>query len=516
MEQRLLKTAATGPCFQDHMGKTHTHRRALSQTDEAAPASATDGDYGIDFLAEYMPPWEAFVHPKCGFYQDCYKVRWSSPHDKIDYSDNECGADILGATWEPDECLPDDVDALRLIAKRDWLAAERTKAAAALGEKTAAKAAAEKALEETRQGDAPPSKKRRVSLDAIVCGERFTDACDPNLFHGWQATAQLSAGDLTLIRSGWPKTEDEYPPGYTVVNPPGYCWEECDCMEDWHTGTKKHEAVPDEPRREYFATRAVENFLALRSDVRQRGQVSNQHYMEATREEKQAGDGTFQFIQALYSVIADAAQMVPLAALYEADAVSRSIFSRYAYVYTVCGPQQLNGYIFGYAPAQFTVKDGPAWLTVDPKSGDFYIDQALMPQPDEKRFQLNLELKGLDREMTNIGFTIFTDLEPSGFPRIAQLTQRVVRKLDQISQTAHPTLLAVVRRLLSPIFDFDTKSALPRPIAEWANVMADVAIAARACWRGHLGVHVAIGGARQPTAQVPAPMATDIRPILKV
>merc|ERR1712176_1164206 len=34
------------------------------------------------------------------------------------------------------------------------------------------------------------------------------------------------------VRTGWPKKPEDYPPGYAVANPPGFCWEACDCMDD--------------------------------------------------------------------------------------------------------------------------------------------------------------------------------------------------------------------------------------------------------------------------------------------
>merc|ERR1712183_1078652 len=113
-------------------------------------------------------------------------------------------------------------------------------------------------------------------------------------------------------------------------------------------------------------------------------------------------------------------------------------------------------------------------------------------------------------EFTDIVFTILVDLEPIGWPKIAQLTQRVVKKVDQIT---NPTLLAVVKGLLVRAYNLETKMALQLPIGEWAQVMADVATAARACWRGHLGVHTSTGTMPQAAPNVRPPMGA-IRPLI--
>merc|ERR1740117_1411778 len=80
-----------------------------------------EGYFKIGTICQYMPPWEAFCHPKCGYYQDFYQVRWSHPYSEVDYAQCENGCvDVLGSTWEPDECLPPCLDPLRIQAKRSW------------------------------------------------------------------------------------------------------------------------------------------------------------------------------------------------------------------------------------------------------------------------------------------------------------------------------------------------------------------------------------------------------------
>merc|ERR1712187_813161 len=84
------------------------------------------GAFDVKEIVEYLPPWEAFCHEKCGFYQDFYLVKWKYPYSEVDYSKTENGCTwMIGATWEPDECLPAHLDALRYAAKKAWVMKHR-------------------------------------------------------------------------------------------------------------------------------------------------------------------------------------------------------------------------------------------------------------------------------------------------------------------------------------------------------------------------------------------------------
>lgn len=124
----LLTTAATGPKVVDVTGREWNHRRNL-QADASTPledGNDAGGLWRVREVAEYLPPWVAFCHPKCGTYQDYYLIRWAQPYSEVDYGATETGwQEGVGATWEPDECLPTHCDGLRLAAKRRWLAAQQ-------------------------------------------------------------------------------------------------------------------------------------------------------------------------------------------------------------------------------------------------------------------------------------------------------------------------------------------------------------------------------------------------------
>merc|ERR1719450_2072932 len=104
----LLSTAVTGPAYDGRDGRRWSHRRQpLGVEPPADAANLPEGLYPVDRLLEYLPPWQAYHHRKCGFYQDYYLVRWGPPFSDVDYRETECGSeDVKGATWEADECLP--------------------------------------------------------------------------------------------------------------------------------------------------------------------------------------------------------------------------------------------------------------------------------------------------------------------------------------------------------------------------------------------------------------------------
>ncbi|CAE8633463.1 unnamed protein product, partial [Polarella glacialis] len=121
LKQQLLDSAVTGPKFVTRDGTVVCHRRNSLYKD--LPTDCADlppGWYKVQSVLDYLPPWEAFAHKACGLYQEFYLVQWAESGK--DYSSTNQGSEVnIGCTWEPDECLPDDLDSLRSQAKRLWL-----------------------------------------------------------------------------------------------------------------------------------------------------------------------------------------------------------------------------------------------------------------------------------------------------------------------------------------------------------------------------------------------------------
>lgn len=77
----------------------------------------------------------------------------------------------------------------------------------------------------------------------------------------------------------------DYPKGFAVAFPPGFCWNECDCMDDqrpqrpWET----RKAWLEDVQRAQAAVRALSAFAEQAQFVRRRGQVSKMFYFETAQ-----------------------------------------------------------------------------------------------------------------------------------------------------------------------------------------------------------------------------------------
>eukprot|EP00747_Dinoflagellata_sp_TGD_P106397 gnl/TRDRNA2_/TRDRNA2_169847_c4_seq1.p1 gnl/TRDRNA2_/TRDRNA2_169847_c4~~gnl/TRDRNA2_/TRDRNA2_169847_c4_seq1.p1 ORF type:complete len:650 (+),score=113.77 gnl/TRDRNA2_/TRDRNA2_169847_c4_seq1:99-2048(+) len=308
VEKRLLSSAVTGRSFVDCDGREWVYRRDNVDVNKKIPPGPGVGKHTDEFfaaqqVAAYLPPWEAFCHKKCGFYQDFYKVVWESPFSHVDYSAVENGCTTIGSTWEPDECLPALLDSYRVEAKRKWISTCREREQARL--KEMAKAEEQRSQKVVVQ-ELPP-KKRSFPQDVAVKEPRSQSASppegvkqsvakksrrrdgeplDPDLVmldqgHDW---VQMSRESFKDIASGWPKCKQDYPAGYAAANPPGYCMQDCNCMNDmrpqlaWEV-TKKW---LEDPSRGESALAALEAFsLDLdKKVVRRRGQVTRHCFFE--------------------------------------------------------------------------------------------------------------------------------------------------------------------------------------------------------------------------------------------
>lgn len=292
LERRLVNTSVTGNSFLDRSKKQWRYRReGVEVEDESGRAEGEDanGYFKIKDVIEYLPPWQAFCHEKCGFYQDFYLVRWEFPFSEVDYSKVENGCTtMVGATWEPDECLPAHLDSLRIASKTSWIKKQREMEPKPLAAK--------------RPGPSPPaeaegSKRPRRDFSAATPEGLTprTDGFTPKFLVKTRNrrdgkplepdTFRLSTGHdfvpgeyakIADIRNGWPRTPQDYPAGYRVANPPGFCFESCDCMDDGRlqTSWEVHKAWLEQPERSNLALAALELFSRQSHFVRRRTTAS--------------------------------------------------------------------------------------------------------------------------------------------------------------------------------------------------------------------------------------------------
>ncbi|CAK9050234.1 unnamed protein product [Durusdinium trenchii] len=356
VEQRLLNEAVTGSKFIDLQGVQHNfRRRGLLEKEKENRVSklVSGGDipsgfWKIKTLSGYMPPWEAFH--EFSLYQDFYLVLWDTPYERVDYAKEPNGCGLPSATWEPDECLPPHLDELRLREKRSWIQRKRAEAEAPElrnGEKR-------KASHRASHSE-PLSKLRRWQRDmSPLCADMFQF----KLGHDFKP--ELLPEN---IREGWPKRPQEYPKGYGCADPPGFCHERCDCMDDgrpqqpWET----HKHWLEDSRTSRGAAMAIEHLSAQSTFVRRRGQVTNMHHHFETLKiypyqdpHKAAYDEIRLLAELVQTLILQAMQEVPL----------RSLFDRTDQVRIPIAAFRLEN---DYVPLKFLANH--SWLSVGVEDG---------------------------------------------------------------------------------------------------------------------------------------------------
>eukprot|EP00440_Ansanella_granifera_P065845 gb/GFBE01071413.1/.p1 GENE.gb/GFBE01071413.1/~~gb/GFBE01071413.1/.p1 ORF type:complete len:581 (+),score=113.57 gb/GFBE01071413.1/:1-1743(+) len=280
----LKTTAVTGARYFDSDGKEHQFRRHHTKPDDKAKLDEDEttlpkGFWKILDVTGYMPPWEAFCHERCGFYQDFYQVKWDRPFAELDYARVENGChDVLGTTWEPDECLPPQLDVLRVREKTVWSKKKQEQ-----DKHKTTEAAKRRRDEGTPLSGTPsppqaevqrPPKKARLRRDGQpLLRDMF------RLSYGHDFDPAEMNGQTGLIRSGWPRRASEYPKGYGAADPPGYCFSNCDCMDDARCQQpwELKKTWLDDHARDAAADSAIRHVMA---SFKRRGTVTGEHRIE--------------------------------------------------------------------------------------------------------------------------------------------------------------------------------------------------------------------------------------------
>jgi len=494
-QKQLMDMAATGPLFVSADGLTCTHRRQLQSKAMPPEGEATEGWYKVHSLAEYLPPWEAFLHPKCGIYQDFYMVQWGPPHNKTDYTYHEHGSPTLGATWEPDECLPDDLDAFRVLTKKRWAdqqkereqkekeVLERRAREQQAKRKESAEQAKRKDVELEKAPEPPPKAARRKYNPLRL--ELITDLSQPRVGHGVKNL--LGSTDDAEIKKGWPKSRDEYPPGFGPADPPGCCGLQCDCMEDWHLGRRSLDGGRqwlDTPTRSMSCEVALNTFMQLQEHVMRRGLVSGLHYLEATTDRHKREDlaqvaGAASFSRNVRRILQEAAGRVPLAALLGERRILRMLALGFA-------SDEVHPEAGGpFVPLQFQALNVPPWLAVDSGTAEVTLREDQLPeggQPQPVSISLSLTSM-LPGKFDRMDCGIDPQLPETGGGLLEAMTARVVGRAQRLEPQP---LQALVMERLQPAYDFRDSTCREVTFGVWVKAMWEVAVVTRATSVGHM------------------------------
>mmetsp|Transcript_78616 Transcript_78616/g.254123 ORF Transcript_78616/g.254123 Transcript_78616/m.254123 type:complete len:548 (+) Transcript_78616:105-1748(+) len=410
VESMLLRTAVTGQKVTDFDGKEHSYRRPIQEHERLDVVEGeNDGSFfRMKDIIGYIPPWEAFHDARCGFYQDFYLVRWEHSSSQVDCAATENGsAEEPGASWEPDECVPACLDALRLEAKTNWVKACRAREAQAKATRltptmsplgmavrrtptmsplgmasrgTPPPAAVAVRIKRERPLDVPappPAKLARRRRDDLPL-ER--DVVHSSIGHDFAPEA-LGEFALSQIRIGWPTKAEEYPPGFSAASPPGLCSEACDCMEDNRRQKPEEtfkvwlEEAPEDSARGAAAHGAIEMFAQqgqLLNFLMRRGSVSIQHFLQPAQQgrlpgkigEKAAAHLAASINRAMKAVLGE----VPVGSLIGAETVrvpSRTFLPEsvdYEPLRIIASPMKLGARM-------------PDWIRIKPDDGQISVSR---------------------------------------------------------------------------------------------------------------------------------------------
>lgn len=432
VESRLIDVSLTGATFIDNKGRESHYRRdhvLEGAKEEVGEDNLVEGFFKIEKICRYMPPWEAFCHPKCGYYQDFYQVRWSHPYSEVDYSQCENGcADLVGSTWEPDECLPACLDRFRVQAKRNWHAEqlEREMQTKRLLEEPATPAVKKQC---TRRDGEPLEK----DLLCVKDGHDFI-ICAPET--------------LATICKGWPTRPADYPAGFGVADPPGFCWEGCNCMDDmriqdrWET----RKAWIEDSSRARAAKMAMDSFGQQKQFVKRRGDAdfeSVDKYM--FRSSQPQALAALDLADVIQQAIKKICTIIPLQALCSDDEV-------------VCLPA--HAFIqenFDTRPLQTsgTLDSGaalPTWLMLDAFTGEL---RAKDPPTGFKEAKLRIKFQFAKAVETDFLCSLTASLPHMGVDTPwAKALPAVIERFSPSTCAIDSQIRAIIQESLLKVYDF--------------------------------------------------------------
>ena len=499
VERKLIHIAVTGAAVTDAEGRNWIHRRELEKADdgvtfaEVAEGRDAKGNFSVREVTGYLPPWEAFCHDKCGLYQDFYQVRWGGLAADVDYSNVENGCPtVAGTTWEPDECIPPDLDSLRIQAKREWIQFrkehEQREFLKRQGQSSAQTERKQPLLVSTRE-TGPCSKKQRVQLGTQVpraTKKRDNTQLDPDLFllqHGHDFPT-VSSTKFTDICSGWPKTKAEYPEGYGPAQPPGMCWQSCDCMDGerlqelWET---EKDWIED-PQRSADAKQCIQNFADRKDMVVRHGQFArmggnNLHYFSTTETElhkpmhaKAAGA----LASFMTTIIRGVLGVIPISSLTSAEADAGEPVIIPACVFLLQYDEQGVPTSNDVLPLQFFAKTTaggslPDWVDVDAETGKL----TLRNPPAGEGCQLRLELRHMEGTVATakVGLVPPADAGPQGPGQRVWVQGTAAIYKEFVELTTANDLDNEVQKIildhLSELYNVRGEIAKEQPLGDW-------------------------------------------------
>lgn len=270
--------------------------------------------------------------------------------------------------------------------------------------------------------------------------------------------------DLGDIRTGWPKTAKDYPKGYAVASPPGFCWEGCDCMDDqrpqrsWET----FKAWLDDKDRSAQVNAAIEHFSAQGNFVRRRGTVSKMCFFETAMDAKPDythENAALDLAGSIGRRVGEVLKAIPMQAV-QVNTGPRVFIPAVAFL-----AEELDA-----APLLYkaTCKGGaplPPWLSVDTENGELIVSKDYV-LTETKEFQL--EFHHTEGVVGTATFTIAPkNILGSTLPWV-QATANIIARFENATQCPiDQACRTVMAERLSEIWDPHTRQARNVTLGQW-------------------------------------------------
>jgi len=279
---------------------------------------------------------------------------------------------------------------------------------------------------------------------------------------------------LGQIRSGWPKQPQDYPKGFAVAGPPGFCWNECDCMDDqrpqrsWET----RKGWLEDPSRSSAANAAIQAFSEQTRFVRRRGQVSKMCYFETgqgAHHDQTHAQAALELASALQRTLQAVLLQIPVSALgVENDRVripARAFLAEDS----------------DYEPLRFSATLSssagggpiPSWAQIDADTGLLSVPR--QPAMTELPLQMQVEF-GMAEGGVAVATCGITAERHSGTsaPWLMATVPIAQRYHDPNRCPLERGIRVALLEHFNEVYDFSKRQARERPLGAWLETMSRI------------------------------------------
>lgn len=266
------------------------------------------------------------------------------------------------------------------------------------------------------------------------------------------------------IRSGWPMRAEDYPAGYGVADPPGFCFQGCDCMDDqrmqraWETV----KAWLEQPARTQAALGAM-NAFAVSGSARRRGEVTKRWYFETPTDAQ--GDTThakaaLEIASTIEKAVAVVMKAVPFQSLgTEGEPVRIPV------------AMTLSALNMDYEPLRFKAKSPlPPWLHLHPDNGELTLE-ADAPAFITEPLTFEVAFAHAEGDVAKASITITPERRGALSPWAMNATP-IAERFSAVRERMESCARMIMLGHLGEVYDISKRVPREVGLGEWLNVMS--------------------------------------------